>query len=194
MATSTAVVAMIGPCTSSIAFSVDSFTGIWSLAICSSTFSMTTIASSTTMPMASTSAKSVSVLMVKPSTTKVAKVPMMETGTARIGMRVVRHFWSKTKTTRMTRRSASMKVSTTSEIDALIKAVLSTTILYSRSGGKSFFASARIFFTAVTDSSVFSSFVSCTPKPTPVLPSSFESAEELCAPVSTSATSRRRTN
>ena len=129
MAASTAVVAMIGPCTSSMAIVVDSSGDRPSRSMCSSTFSMTTIASSTTIPMANTSAKRVSVLIVKSKTTKVAKVPMMETGTAKTGIKVVRHFCRNTKTTRMTKSNDSMKVISTSSMDALMKAVLSTTIL-----------------------------------------------------------------
>ena len=53
------------------------------------------MASSTTMPMASTMPKSVSVLMVKPRACMPAKVPMMETGTARQGMSVARKFCRK---------------------------------------------------------------------------------------------------
>ena len=125
MDASTAVVAIIGPCTSCIAFSVASLAGSPSLAMCSSTFSITTMASSTTRPMASTMAKRVSVLMVKSRTMKLAKVPTMETGTASTGIRVVRHFWRKINTTRITRSRDSMNVSRTSLIDALMKFVLS---------------------------------------------------------------------
>ena len=125
----TAVVAIIGPWTSFMAASVASLTDSLSLDICSSTFSMTTMASSTTRPMARTMAKRVRVLMVKSRTLKDAKVPTIETGTARTGMSVVRHFCRKTKTTRMTRSSDSTKVSLTSLMDALMKFVLSMTMV-----------------------------------------------------------------
>jgi hypothetical protein len=51
-----------------------------------STFSTTTIASSTTMPIASTSPNRVSVLIEKPSIHSTAKVPTIDTGTASSGM------------------------------------------------------------------------------------------------------------
>ena len=65
-APSTSAMAMIGPDTSSIARRVASIGGCPS-SMCRSTFSTTTIASSTTMPMASTRPKSDSVLSEKPS-------------------------------------------------------------------------------------------------------------------------------
>ncbi len=60
--------------------------------------------------MASTSAKSESVLMEKPRNGKNAKVPMSETGTAIRGMRVARQFWRNRNTTRITRTMASTRV------------------------------------------------------------------------------------
>ena len=56
--------------------------GTFSSAMIRSTFSMTTIASSTTMPIASTRANSVSRLIWKPSIRSPKKVPMIATGTA----------------------------------------------------------------------------------------------------------------
>ena len=55
-----------------------------------STFSTTTIASSTTMPMASTRPKSVSRLIEKPSASMNGKVPSSATTTAIEQMRVAR--------------------------------------------------------------------------------------------------------
>ena len=98
--------AMTGPETSSMALSVaslgDSPCSMWC-----STASTTTMASSTTRPMASTSPKSESVLIEKPSSGKMAKVPISETGTASSGMSVARQPCRKMKTTMMTRTSAS---------------------------------------------------------------------------------------
>ena len=48
-------------------------------------FSSTTIASSTTMPMASTSPNSVRLFREKPSAAMTANVPIKETGTSIIG-------------------------------------------------------------------------------------------------------------
>ena len=55
-----------------------------------STASTTTIASSTTSPIASTRPKSDSVLMEKPSSGKITNVPTSDTGTARTGISVAR--------------------------------------------------------------------------------------------------------
>jgi hypothetical protein len=51
-----------------------------------STFSTTTMASSTTMPIASTRPNRLSVLIEKPSRYSAAKVPTTDTGTASSGM------------------------------------------------------------------------------------------------------------
>ena len=75
-----------------------------------STFSTTTIASSTTMPIASTRPNSVSVLSEKPSADMTAKVPISDTGMAMIGMIAVRQLCRKTMTTSTTRPTASNSV------------------------------------------------------------------------------------
>ena len=67
-----------------------------------STFSTTTIASSTTMPMASTRPNSDRLFSENPSSAMNANVPISETGTATSGMIVARQFWRKTSTTRKT--------------------------------------------------------------------------------------------
>src|SRR5207237_603813 len=82
------------------------------------TASTTTMASSTTRPMASTRPKSDSVLIEKPSRGKTMKAPTSATGTASSGMSVVRKPWRKTKTTMTTRMSASTSVMTIYRIQA----------------------------------------------------------------------------
>ena len=82
-----------------------------------STFSTTTMASSTTMPMASTSPNSERVLMEKPNASRTAKVPTIDTGTATSGMIEARQVWRNSTTTSTTRRIASKSVLTTSRID-----------------------------------------------------------------------------
>ena len=99
--------------------------GTFSCAMIRSTFSITTIASSTTMPIASTRANSVSRLIWKPSIRSPKKVPMIATGTARAGIRVVRQLCRKMKTTRVTRTMASKSVFTTSLIEAVMNGVVS---------------------------------------------------------------------
>jgi hypothetical protein len=83
------------------------------------------MASSTTMPMASTMANSVSVLIEKPNSCSPAKVPISDTGTASIGISVARQVCRNTKTTASTSTAASMMVVTTSLIDADTKRVVS---------------------------------------------------------------------
>ena len=89
------------------------------------TASTTTMASSTTMPMASTRPNIDSVLTENPSSGKKMKVPMIETGTVRSGMIVARRFWRKMNTTSVTRMSASTKVLTISWIEASTAGVVS---------------------------------------------------------------------
>ena len=73
-------------------------------------FSNITIASSTTSPIASTSASRVRMLMENPSAEITANVPMIEIGMAVIGMITARQSRRKRKITRMTMRNASKKV------------------------------------------------------------------------------------
>ena len=113
-----------GPETSDIALSVASRGDIPSSMWCS-TASTTTIASSTTRPIASTSPKSDKVLIEKPRKGKKAKVPMSETGTAIKGMRVARQFWRNRNTTRITSRMASTSVVTISLIPSVTGSVVS---------------------------------------------------------------------
>ena len=91
--------------------------------MCRSTFSTTTIASSTTMPMASTRPKSESVLSEKPSPSMIANVPTSDTGTATSGMIDARQVCRKTTTTMTTSRIASISVWATALIDSRTKTV-----------------------------------------------------------------------
>ena len=76
----------------------------------SCTASTTTMASSTTVPMTSTSAKSVMRLSVKPTIYMKAKVPTRETMMLMDGMMVARQFCRNSSTTRMTNSRASNSV------------------------------------------------------------------------------------
>ncbi len=122
---STRMIAINAPDTSRIASMEASIASIFSTRIRRSTFSSTTIASSTTMPMASTIAKSVSTLMDRPSRKRPANVPTMETGTASIGITVARHVCRKRNTTASTSTAASKIVTSTSWIEALTTMVVS---------------------------------------------------------------------
>ncbi len=116
----TSTMAISAPLTWRMALSAATAGGTPSSSMIRSTFSMTTIASSTTIPMASTKPNNVSRLTLKPSSRIPRKAPMTETGTASTGIRVARQLWRKMKTTSVTRSSASNSVTTTSWIDAVI--------------------------------------------------------------------------
>ena len=76
------------------------------------------MASSTTVPMARTSAKSVSRLIENPATERNAKVPTSATRIEIVGISVERISCRKTYTTRITSRMASISVLITSLIEA----------------------------------------------------------------------------
>ena len=79
---------MTAPNTSPIASDAACRAGFPYSWMCRSMFSMTTIASSTTMPVARMMPKSVSVLIEKPSSLTNANVPMSDTGIVIVGMSV----------------------------------------------------------------------------------------------------------
>ena len=87
----TKVEVMIGPVTSFIASKV-ALRGemVGSFAMVVSTFSITRIASSTTIPMARIKPNKVTVLMVKPVACMMANVPIRDTGIATTGIKVAR--------------------------------------------------------------------------------------------------------
>src|ERR1700751_1399389 len=115
-AISTSEIAMTAVPTSSIVMCAAGY-GLSPLAMLRSTFSTTTIASSTTMPIASTRPNSVSVLIEKPSTYSAANVPTTETGTAINGMIEARQVCRNRITTSTTSRTASSNVVTTALIE-----------------------------------------------------------------------------
>src|SRR5580658_4191077 len=139
-------IAATGPDTSSIAFNVASLGDIPSSMWCS-TASTTTIASSTTRPMARTKPKSESVLMEKPSNGKSANVPTSDTGTANKGIKDARQPCRNIKTTSMTNASASQKVVPISRIPSVTDLVVSIGISYATSDGKRVFNSSISFLT-----------------------------------------------
>ena len=85
---STRVMPTTAPVISLIALMVASLGDSPSLAIMRSTFSTTTMASSTMMPMASTMPNMVRTLMEKPASNMTVKVPSSATGATRAGIRV----------------------------------------------------------------------------------------------------------
>ena len=88
-----------------------------------STASTTTMASSTTMPIARTRASSETMLSEKPSASMTAKVPISDTGTAISGISVARKLPRNRNTTITTRMKASIRVWITSSMLCSTKAV-----------------------------------------------------------------------
>ncbi len=115
---------MTGPVTSSMALRAAS-RGDRPCSSHRSTFSTTTMASSTTMPIASTRPNSEMLLRLKPSTAMTAKVPTMATGTATRGISAARQFCRNARTTMPTRATASSSVRTTSSTDSRMNGVVS---------------------------------------------------------------------
>ena len=109
----------------SIDLRVASFGESPSSCITRSTFSTTTMASSTSRPMASTRPKSVSVLMEYPAAAMTPNVPSSTTGTAIVGISVARQFCRKRYITRKTSTMASSSVFTTSFTEMRTKGVVS---------------------------------------------------------------------
>ncbi|OIQ76290.1 hypothetical protein GALL_420320 [mine drainage metagenome] len=88
-------------------------------------FSIMTMASSTTKPVAMVSAISVRVLMEKPNRYMAPKVPTRASGTAVAGMKVARALRRNTKITSTTSSTASSNSNVTSEIAARMVTVRS---------------------------------------------------------------------
>ncbi len=88
-------------------------------------FSITTIASSTTRPVARVSPNRVSVLIEKPSAFISAKVPISETGIVMAGISVVRHDCRNRNTTAITSTIEIASVLSTSRIDSATNGVAS---------------------------------------------------------------------
>ena len=87
---STRVVATMGPVTWAMARLAASLALSFSSSMRRWVFSTTTMASSTTMPMARMIANRETVLMDSPAASRTAKVPMIDPGMARTGTRVER--------------------------------------------------------------------------------------------------------
>src|SRR5262245_25105451 len=120
----TSVMAIIGPVISDMAFLQASGTGSSGFSsITRSTFSTTTMASSTTMPMASTRANRETVLAEYPIANITTNVPMIDTGTASKGIKVVRTLPRNRYTTSATSTIATTSVCITSLIVAVTKTV-----------------------------------------------------------------------
>jgi hypothetical protein len=121
--------------------------------MCRSAFSTTTMASSTTMPMARMKPNMVSAFSVKPSASSTAKVPTMETGMASSGITAARQFCRNSTTTSTTSSTASAKVWSTASMLWAMKRVGSYTTLQPMPEGKLASASSMVRRTAAAVSS-----------------------------------------
>ena len=141
----TSVIAIIAPPISPIAFFVAFNGGSFSLCIFTWTASTTTIALSTTIPIASTKANKVSILIEKPSICIKKNVPINDTGTAIAGISVDRKSCKKRYTTTNTKINASSKVLSTTDMEASKKRDTSYEILYSIPGANVVSFNSSIF-------------------------------------------------
>ena len=146
---STSTMATTAPETSRIASTAASNGAILRSRIRRSTFSRTTIASSTTMPIASTMANMVSVLIEKPTSHRPAKVPINDIGTTMMGISVARTVCRNRNTTRMTSTAASKMVIVTSLIDDSTNRVVSNGTACCTPSGKTAFSSSMRLRTAL---------------------------------------------
>ena len=140
---STSEVATTALDTSAMATEVAVCESVLSSLICRCAFSMTTMASSTTSPVASVMPNSVSELMEKPKILMKAKVPISETGMVTAGMMVARQSSRKRKITMMTMITASSSVVTTSRTESPTTVVVSKAMTYLMPGGNDFESSTQ---------------------------------------------------
>ncbi|CFP10590.1 Uncharacterised protein [Bordetella pertussis] len=129
------VMAITGPATSR-APTRAACTGDLPSSIWRCTFSTTTMASSTTSPMASTIASSVNRLMEKPRDSMMAAAPSMDSGIVTTGTSTARSEPRPRKITATTMRTASSCVLRTSSIEALMKRASSNGTCTSTPGGR----------------------------------------------------------
>ena len=151
----TSVVAIMGPVTSRIAAEVAAL-GDMPFSILTCTASTTTMASSTTIPIAKTSPNNDIELTVKSKIGKNIKAAISETGIANVGIRVALQSCIKIKTTKITKTRAIIKVSIISSIPAIIGSVASNETSYLRSSGK---VSAIASIVLITSSAKATAFV-----------------------------------
>ena len=114
----TKVIAIMAPLISFIACCVASLASKCSSSILACTASTTTMALSTTIPMAKTRANSVIKLIEKPNNCIKKNVPIRDTGTAIAGINVERKSPKKINTISATNKKASTNVRNTSCIEA----------------------------------------------------------------------------
>src|SRR5207244_13507899 len=126
-----------------------------SSAITRSTFSTTTIASSTSSPIARTRPNIVSTLIENPAAFMTPNAPSNTTGTAIVGTSVARMFCRNRYITRKTSATPSNSVLTTSVMEVLMNGVVSYGYTTSRLFGQNGFSSSTLARTAVAVASAF---------------------------------------
>src|SRR6266852_8832598 len=163
---STSEVATTAPATSFMAADVAVCESVPSSVIWRWAFSMTTMASSTTRPVASVIPKSVSELMENPNMLMNANVPINETGIVTAGMMVARQSSRKRKMTRMTMMMASSSVVTTSFTESPTTVVVSKATTYFMPGGNDFESSISAALASLSTCNALAFESCCTPTPT----------------------------
>ncbi len=169
-ATSTSDVAMTAPVTSPMASDAAKWESTCSSPICLWMFSITTIASSTTSPVASTMPNSVKVLMENPSNLINANVPIRETGIVTAGISVLRQSCRNRNITIITKMTASTSVFNTSLIESPTNVVESNAMAYFKPGGKRCESRTNSALTALSTSSALAVGSCEMPMPTPSYP------------------------
>ena len=164
-AMSTSEVAMTALVTSFIAREVAAWGSLCSSWMWRCTFSITTIASSTTKPVANVMPNSVSELMEKLKSLMNANVPISETGIVTAGMMVARQSSRNRKMTVMTMKTAIASVDNTSRIESPTTVVESNATAYFRPGGKDWLNATRSALTFLATSSAFAVESCITPMP-----------------------------
>src|ERR1700756_3423418 len=136
-----------------------------SVAMWRCTFSITTMVSSTTSPVASVIPNIVSELMENPKILINAKVPTNETGMVIAGMIVARQSSKKRKMTTITIMMASPSVVTTSRIESPTTVVVSNGITYCSPGGKVLASLSSAALASVSTWRALALLNCCTPTP-----------------------------
>ncbi len=156
---------------------------------CRETFSSTTIASSTTKPVEIVSAISDRLSRLKPARYITPNVPMIEVGTATLGIAAARTLRRKANTTRITRTTATISVFWVSASDCRIVVERSTATVRSTSPGSEAISRGNSAFTASTTSMMLAPGCRETITATPGLPSTRPALRRSSTESTTSATS-----
>ena len=159
---------------------------------CRLTFSSITMASSTTKPTHSVSASSEMLSMLWPNMYMKAKVPMIDIGSATLGMMVAGTLRRKMKITMITSASATISVNCTSWTEARMVTERSNSTSMSMPGGTSARKVGSSFLTASTTSMVFTPGWRWMARTMPRLALNQAATLSDCTPSVTRPTSERR--